>query len=132
MGRKDKVLEYIDGHFGCTKTSLENGVVGMAPRTVRKYLKELIEEDKKVVCIVDKVNPRIHHLFINDQIKLMKMDLAMSKVEAQMKKEKYTILGMGSGGYALTAHSGGTIIHSSVRESIDNIITTASRLKSVL
>ena len=40
-----------------------------APGTTDKILKKLIEEDEEVIYEIDKVNPRIHHLLINDKDK---------------------------------------------------------------
>jgi len=131
LERKNKILEYIEGHLGCTKTSLENGV-DMAPRTVRKHLQNLIEDEKKVVCIVDKANPRIHHLFINDQVKLAIMSLAMSRVEEQMKNQRYTIAEMVGGGYAVQPHGGLPIFTSTIGDSVKRLIGSVNQLKSLL
>ncbi|HEY1247871.1 MAG TPA: hypothetical protein VGE97_02675 [Nitrososphaera sp.] len=135
--RKDKILEYIGANLGCTKTSLEDNL-DMASRTVRRYLKELIEEDKKVICIIDKVNPRIHHLFLNDPIKLAVMNLKMSKAEELMKNQKhmtrYTVAPLVNGGFAIASHDGWppVMIQHGVEESVKNLIESASRLKSIL
>ena len=40
-----------------------------AHRTTDKIIKRLIEEDEKVTFYIDKENPRIHHLLINDKDK---------------------------------------------------------------
>ena len=136
MERKDNILEYIDANLGCTKTSLENNL-DMAPKTARKYLKQLIEEDKKVTYLVDKKNPRIHHLYINDPIELALMNLKMSKAEELMKNQKhtgYTIAALGNGAFAIQPHDGRlpVIFQHGVEESVKGIIESAIRLKSSL
>jgi hypothetical protein len=52
-----------------------------SPPTTDKILKRLIEQDEKIIYEVDKVNPRIHHLMINDKDKLAILN---SRLRAQM------------------------------------------------
>jgi hypothetical protein len=66
LNRKKMVLDFIDAHPLCTKTNVKNSMP-FAPGTTDKILKELIEVDEKVVCYIDKVNPRTHHLLIPDK-----------------------------------------------------------------
>ena len=67
--REKKVLEYIKANPTCTKTKVKDSMT-FAHGTTDKILKKLIEEDEKVTYYIDKVNPRIHHLLINDKDKL--------------------------------------------------------------
>jgi hypothetical protein len=62
------VLEYIRAHPSCTKTSVKNAMP-FTMKTTDKILKQLIEQDQKVIYYIDKVNPRIHHLLISDKDK---------------------------------------------------------------
>jgi hypothetical protein len=67
--REKKVLEYIQANPTCNKTEVKYSMP-FAHRTTDKIIKKLIEEDEKVTFYIDKVNPRIHHLLINDKDKL--------------------------------------------------------------
>ena len=88
MSLKDRIIKYIQTHRGCNKTSVKNAIKERAEATIDKDIKELIEE-KKVICIIDEVNPRIHHLYPNDvELSRRKTNsFILSKVEEQLKNQ---------------------------------------------
>ena len=69
MDKEEMVLKYVQANPRCTRTSVINAMP-FSPPTTDKILKKLIEEDEKIIYEIDKVNPRIHHLLINDKDKL--------------------------------------------------------------
>lgn len=96
MDREDNVLEYIEAHPLCTKTEVKNSM-DMATPTTDKILKKLIQVDKKITCVIDSVNPRIHHLIVNNENKMLMANLLLKKAEEQLKKEMYTRVELTSG-----------------------------------
>ena len=84
--REEKVLEYIQTNPTCNKTEVKDSMP-FAHRTTDKIIKKLIEEDEKVTFYKDKVNPRIHHLLINDKDKsaIMNQFLRSTSVEVAGK-----------------------------------------------
>ena len=91
MNREERILKYIETHSGCTKTIVKNST-DMAEGTADKILKKLIEKDKKVICIIDDVNPRIHHLYRNgpEISKMRTKKFILSKIEEQINNQMYT------------------------------------------
>ena len=58
----------------------------MAEGTAKKILRKLIEKDKKVICVIDDANPRIHHLYINgpEISEMWTKKFILSKIEEQI------------------------------------------------
>ena len=107
-----------------------------APGTTDTLLKELIEEDKSIIYIIDKVNPRVHHLFVNNPVKLAMMNLTLSIVEARMRRGGdggvYTIAPIVGGGVAIGSKDGVYFMQGNSTDGVKNLIESASRLKSLL
>jgi predicted transcriptional regulator len=93
-GREEKILEYIEANPGCTKTMVNNGT-DMAENTAKKAVKKLIDEGQ-VICEIDDVNSRIHHLYINNNNSTMSLtktkNLILSKVQEQINNQTYTMV----------------------------------------
>ena len=80
----------------------------MAENTAKKILKKLID-DGRVICLIDKVNPRIHHLYINGEkmSRLRTRGILLSKFEGQIKKQQYqTVPVLGVGWVSVPVYSG--------------------------
>jgi hypothetical protein len=95
LDRESKVIEYIRAHEGCWKTKVKYNMP-FAYGTTDRILKDLIDEGK-ITCTLDKKNPRIHHLFINDvrMSQLRTKDLLLSRFEGQIKDQIYTTVNLG-------------------------------------
>jgi hypothetical protein len=63
------VLEYVQSNPRCNRSDVKKAMP-FSPPTTDKILKKLIQQDEKIIYEIDKVNPRIHHLLINDKDKL--------------------------------------------------------------
>lgn len=104
LDKEQRIYDYIKANPGCTKTKVETET-DMAELTARNIHKKLIDNGK-VICVVDEVNPRKHHLFINERTisltpaSLEKLDrLRRAKVEEQIKKQVYTMARLEGGGW---------------------------------
>jgi predicted transcriptional regulator len=94
ISNEDLVLEFIREHEGCTKTQV---IVFMdakkhaSPMTTHGIITSLIDKQKgKVICQVDKSNPRIHHLFINDKNRYNQIRKYLTELENFIvQKNKY-------------------------------------------
>ena len=136
--REEKILEYIEANPGCTKTEAEvENFDYMGEKKAKKIIKKLIIDDKKVICVIDKVNSQIHHLFINNEptpetaITNVK-NLILSKVEEQMKKQMYTVTRLENGEWiGIPVKQRGidrlSIAYPTVKEIIDNAIKPAAK-----
>ena len=103
MNREDIILKYIDEHDGCNKTNVKDGCIKyVGDKTADKILKKLIQ-DEKVVCEIDKVNPQIHRLHINNETRslIKTKNLILSRFEEQFNNQKYTMAQLTTGGWAV-------------------------------
>jgi hypothetical protein len=88
LNRKEEVIEYIEAHPFCSRTNVIDNMP-FADKTTKKVLKELIEEDKKITCVIDKKNPRVHQLIVNHNMEIgsEKINRLLKSTSAQLIDE---------------------------------------------
>lgn len=117
MDRKDKVIEYIHTHPSCSRTNVIDNMP-FADKTTKKVLKELIEEDK-VTCLIDKTNPRIHHLILNYDNESERINRMLESTSARLTT--------GETAYWLHRFNLPIIMHDTVFKTIKNLLANGER-----